>query len=108
MRKVELAMVMAINNKQSATSSNTTVTFNEATQTATVTLFGNEIAVWSPEFLKISWAGYCTPTTTSRINALLVERFGGRVKGGVKAGKIVLTENGRKDEYEPEAWITLS
>lgn len=108
MRKVEQAMVMAINNCKSATSGNTTVTYDASTQTSTVTLFGNKIAVWSYDRLEVSWAGYCTPTTTSRINALLFERFGSRVKGGVKAGKIVMTENGRKDEYEPEAWITLS
>lgn len=108
MRKVELAMVMAINSKKSATSGNTTVTFNESTQTATVSLFGNKIAEWSPEFLRVTWAGYATPTTTSRINALLFERFGGRVKGGVKAGKIILTENGEKTEYGTDDWITLS
>lgn len=108
MRKVELAMVMAINNKKSATSGNTTVTFNEATQTATVTLFGNAIAVWSPEFLKISWTGYATPTTTSRINALLFERFGGRVKAGLQSGKVIVHENGEKTVYTVDEWITLS
>ncbi len=108
-RKIEVQMLMAIAAKKNGGTSNTIVNYDDEKMEATVFLFGNKIAVWGQDTLKVSWSGYATPTTTSRINALLFERFGGRLKAGLQSGKVIIYEEGQdKKVYSVDEWITLS
>ena len=75
MRKIERAMNFAISNKGNWKSSNTEVEFNESTNCSNVFLHGNRIATFDHELkaIKLSSCGWQTPTTKSRLNAILQE-----------------------------------
>ena len=75
MRKIEKQMNFAISNKGNWTGSNTSVQYNESTNCSTVSLHGHNIATYdhATAAVKISSCGYETPTTKSRLNAILQE-----------------------------------
>jgi hypothetical protein len=71
MRVIEKKMVKAVTNKGKMSTTNTKVeTLNEVTK---VTLHGNMIAEidWSEKLMFLSNCGWQTPTTKSRLNAIL-------------------------------------
>ena len=75
MRKIEQQMNRAIANKADWSSSNTMVSFNTNTNCTEVRLHGNLIATvdHSTNAVKVSSCGWHTPTTKSRLNAILNE-----------------------------------
>tara|TARA_Y100001963_G_scaffold90503_1_gene124822 strand:+ start:348 stop:788 length:441 start_codon:yes stop_codon:yes gene_type:complete len=75
MRKIEQQMNFAISNKGNWKLSNTSVEYNENTNCSTVSLHGNDIATYDHNLkaIKISSCGWDTPTTKSRLNAILHE-----------------------------------
>ena len=75
MRKIEKQMNFAISNKGNWSLSNTSVEYNENTNCSTVSLHGNDIATYDHNLraIKISSCGWDTPTTKSRLNAILSE-----------------------------------
>ena len=75
MRQIEKQMNFAISNKGNWSKSNTQVEYNESTNCSTVKLHGNSIATYDHALkaVKISSCGWDTPTTKSRLNAILQE-----------------------------------
>ena len=81
MRKIERQMNFAISNKGDWSSSNTRVEFNNNTNCSSVFLHGHRIATvcHATKAVKVDSCGWQTPTTKSRLNAILDE-----VKWGAK------------------------
>ena len=75
MRKIEQQMNRAISNRSNWAGSNTTVTFNDSTNCSSVFLHGHRIATFdhNVKAVKLSSCGWHTPTTKSRLNAILSE-----------------------------------
>ena len=75
MRQIEKQMNFALSNKGNWRKDNTEVEFNESTNCSTVKLHGNSIATFDHNLkaVKISSCGWDTPTTKSRLNAILSE-----------------------------------
>ena len=73
MRKIEQQMIAAINNNQNWQSGNTSVIFNEETNTSIVYLHGNKIAEVTDTDMTIFDGGYQSKTTKSRLNVLCNE-----------------------------------
>ena len=75
MRKIERQMNFAISNKGDWSLSNTRVEFNESTNCSHVFLHGHNIATvdHGTHSVKLSSCGWETPTTKSRLNAILQE-----------------------------------
>ena len=71
MRKIEQQMIAAINNSQNWQSANTSVIFNEETNTSVVYLHGNKIAEIDDNSMTIFDGGYQSKTTKSRLNVLI-------------------------------------
>ena len=66
-------MCQAIQSSQNWSNANTTVHFNEETQTSIVRLHGNKIAEVTDDTMTIFDGGYQSTTTKSRLNALCTE-----------------------------------
>ena len=82
MRKIESQMNSALTQKRDWSLSNTRVEFNDSTNCSSVFLHGHRIATLCHETkaVKLSSCGWHTPTTKSRLNAILQEvKFGARV-----------------------------
>ena len=75
MRKIEQQMNRAIANRTDCSSSNTRVEFNDSTNCSSVFLHGHNIATvdHATNAVKLSSCGWHTPTTKSRLNAILSE-----------------------------------
>ena len=75
MRQIEKQMNFALSNKGNWSKSNTQVEYNESTNCSTVKLHGHSIATYDHALkaVKISSCGWETPTTKSRLNAILQE-----------------------------------
>ena len=75
MRQIEKQMNFAISNKGDWSLSNTRVEFSESTNCSHVFLHGHRIATYDHNLkaIKISSCGWETPTTKSRLNAILQE-----------------------------------
>ncbi len=75
MRQIEKQMNFALSNKANWAKSNTMVEFNDLTNCSNVFLHGNRIATFDHELkaIKLSSCGWQTPTTKSRLNAILQE-----------------------------------
>ena len=75
MRQIEKQMNFALSNKGNWSKSNTQVEYNDSTNCSTVKLHGHSIATYDHELkaIKISSCGWETPTTKSRLNAILQE-----------------------------------
>tara|TARA_Y100000289_G_scaffold56746_1_gene60604 strand:- start:212 stop:559 length:348 start_codon:yes stop_codon:yes gene_type:complete len=73
MRKIEAQMNVAIQQNRNWSGSNTTVTFDEDTNTSSVYLHGNLIATVTDNDMTIYDGGWQTVTTKSRLNALCDE-----------------------------------
>ena len=75
MRQIEKQMNFALSNKGNWSKSNTQVEYNESTNSSTVKLHGNSIATFDHNLkaVKLSSCGWETPTTKSRLNAILKE-----------------------------------
>ena len=79
MRQIEKQMLLAIYNKKNWKSANTEVICtdfqhtDEPIERCTVLLHGSPVAVVTPTHVTICDCGYQTPTTKSRINAVLRE-----------------------------------
>jgi len=70
MRKIESQMIAAINSSKNWQSANTSVHFNEESNTSIVRLHGNKIAEVTDDSMTIFDGGWQTTTTKSRLNAL--------------------------------------
>jgi len=81
MRKIESQMVAAINNQIDWQSSNTSVHFDDNTNTSVVRLHGNKIAEVTDNDMTIFDGGWQTTTTKSRLNALINEFCNGVTDG---------------------------
>ena len=82
MRKIEQQMNRAIANRTDWSLSNTRVEFNDSTNCSSVFLHGHNIATvdHATNAVKLSSCGWHTPTTKSRLNAILSEvKYGCRV-----------------------------
>ena len=82
MRKIEQQMNRAISTKTDWTLSNTTVRYCDLTNCSSVYLHGHNIATvdHATNAVKLSSCGWHTPTTKSRLNAILSEvKYGCRV-----------------------------
>ena len=66
-------MIAAINNNQNWSKDNTSVHFDEETNTSIVRLHGNKIAEVTDTDMTIFDGGYQSKTTKSRLNALCSE-----------------------------------
>ena len=73
MRKIESQMCDAVENNQSKSFGNTSV--STEFETSNVYLHGNHIAMIGPDFVTLYDGGWQSVTTKSRLNALL-NRFG--------------------------------
>jgi len=73
MRKIEAQMIAAINKNQNWQSANTSVHFDEETNTSIVRLHGNKIAEIDDTSMTIYDGGYQSKTTKSRLNVLCNE-----------------------------------
>ena len=73
MRKIEAQMNVAIQQNRNWSGSNTTVTFDEDTNTSSVYLHGNLIATVTDNDMTIYDGGWQSNTTKSRLNALCDE-----------------------------------
>ena len=73
MRKIESQMCAAIHNNQNWSHANTTVHFNEESNTSIVRLHGNKIAEIDDDSMTLFDGGYQSVTTKSRLNALCSE-----------------------------------
>ena len=71
MRKIELQMNKAICDCKDWKSENTEVTYSPERDASYVMLHGNHIATIGDTFLELYTCGYKTPTTKSRLNAIL-------------------------------------
>lgn len=71
MRLIEQQMCNAITKKQSMCKDNTTVSYNNQTDTSHVHLHGNLIAVVGTNYVEVYDGGYQSKTTKSRLNALI-------------------------------------
>ena len=83
MRKIEIEMNEAIRNGHAWSKDNTSITYNWASDAMMVFLHGNHIATVTDNELKLySGGGWFTPTTKSRLNALINE-FTDPVQNGI-------------------------
>ena len=75
MRKLEKQMNFALSNKSNWNGSNTSVSYNESTNSSQEYLHGHQIATLdhNNQALKLSSCGWQTVTTKSRLNAILDE-----------------------------------
>jgi hypothetical protein len=108
MRKIEQAMLSAINNKVDWRSSNTEVVRNFNSH-SNVYLHGNHIAtVKDNGDVSISNAGWRTVTTKSRLNAIINEFLDG-TKNGVcqKDHCWYVIDHGRRYDFDSSAWYSF-
>ena len=73
MRKIESQMCVAIQQNRNWSNANTSVTFDEDTNTSSVYLHGNLIATVTDNDMTIYDGGWQSNTTKSRLNALCDE-----------------------------------
>lgn len=108
MRKIEQAMLFAINNKGNWRSSNTEVvrSFNSHSN---VYLHGNHIAtVKDNGDVSISNAGWRTNTTKSRLNAIINEFLDGKKNGVYQKDHCwYVTDHGRDYDFDHSKWYTF-
>ena len=82
MRQIEIEMNNAVRNKIAWSKSNTCTTFDNTIENCFVYLHGNHIATVSDDALTLySGGGWFTPTTKSRLNALINEFCNPRTTG---------------------------
>ena len=100
MRKIESQMIAAINSSKNWQSANTSVHFNEESNTSVVRLHGNKIAEVTDDSMTIFDGGWQTTTTKSRLNALINE-FCNAVTDGVfqKNYQWFVTDNNVTKEF---------
>jgi len=100
MRKIESQMIAAINASKNWQSANTSVHFNEESNTSIVRLHGNKIAEVTDDSMTIFDGGWQTVTTKSRLNALINE-FCNAVTDGVfqKNYQWFVTDNNVTKEF---------
>jgi ribose 5-phosphate isomerase len=100
MRKIESQMIAAINSSKNWQSANTSVHFNEESNTSIVRLHGNKIAEVTDDSMTIFDGGWQTNTTKSRLNALINE-FCNAVTDGVfqKNYQWFVTDNNVTKEF---------
>ena len=100
MRKIESQMIAAINSSKNWQSANTSVHFNEESNTSIVSLHGNKIAEVTDDSMTIFDGGWQTVTTKSRLNALINE-FCNSVTDGVfqKNYQWFVTDNNVTKEF---------
>jgi ribose 5-phosphate isomerase len=100
MRKIESQMIAAIKSSKNWQSANTSVHFNEESNTSIVRLHGNKIAEVTDDSMTIFDGGWQTVTTKSRLNALINE-FCNAVTDGVfqKNYQWFVTDNNVTKEF---------
>ena len=93
-------MIAAINSSKNWQSANTSVHFNEESNTSVVRLHGNKIAEVTDDSMTIFDGGWQTTTTKSRLNALINE-FCNAVTDGVfqKNYQWFVTDNNVTKEF---------
>jgi len=93
-------MIAAINSSKNWQSANTSVHFNEESNTSIVRLHGNKIAEVTDDSMTIFDGGWQTTTTKSRLNALINE-FCNAVTDGVfqKNYQWFVTDNNVTKEF---------
>jgi hypothetical protein len=77
MRKIEFQMNKAINDCTDWKNANTEVTYSPERDASYVYLHGNHIATIGDTFIELYSCGHYTPTTKSRLNAILKEHGNG-------------------------------
>ncbi len=98
MRKIEQQMIAAIRQGKNWQGGNTTVSAPTLGEWS-VHLHGNMITVGSDKGLRFTLAGWPTPTTRSRVNALLREF--------IHANACVYQSDGRQWFTGPDTWNVL-
>ena len=101
MRQIEQNLINAIRERKKAWSQdNTTISYNENTETYDVFLHGNKIASidYDSREVRLSSCGWRTSTTKSRLNAILTAL---RADGGIRQIRNMwqICTNGHNDHY---------
>lgn len=107
MNKLETQMIEAIRRGEDFKSNNTTVDWENGT--ATVRLHGNKICVVDRHGnLYVTWAGWETRTTTSRLTALL-SLIHPHMRASIAKGKCRIIDSGGEeaDDLPSDAWIKV-
>jgi hypothetical protein len=103
MRKIESQMNAAILEGRNFSSGNTTVMHEDGV--ATVTLYGNRIAVVGDSFLTLFDGGRQSNTTKSRLNAILSGNGNGTEKVFQKNRKWFISYDGITELFESGALL---
>lgn len=107
MNKLETQMIGAIRRGENFESNNTTVVWENGT--ATVRLFDNKICVIDRlGNLYVTWAGWKSRTTTSRLTALL-SLIHPSMRASIAKGKcrIIDSEGVAADDLPSDAWLKV-
>lgn len=107
MNKLETQMIDAIRRGEDFKSNNTTVVWENGT--ATVRLFDNKICVIDRlGNLYVTWAGWESRTTTSRLTALL-SLIHPHMRASIAKGKcrIIDSEGVAADDLPSDAWLKV-
>ena len=110
MRQIEQNLINAIRERKKAWSQdNTTISYNENTETYDVFLHGNKIASIDCDSteVRLSSCGWRTSTTKSRLNAILTAL---RADGGIRQirNRWQICTNGHNDHYNFYDGIVVS
>lgn len=116
MRVIERKMIAAMSARKPTNIGNTTVATAEAANEVLVYLYGNHIATIHADYMRVTMAGWVTPTTASRVNAILSEFARGyarvfRCKGNaymITAQSAAGRENEATRELRDDEWIELT
>ena len=106
MRVIEKAMIEAIRSHKDMKRANTQVAAHPA-GVSKVFLHGNHIANVSATAVSFTLAGWNTPTTRSRVNALLRE-FTPNSGVSTKLGQARLHQNGEIRPISSNEWVVVS
>jgi hypothetical protein len=108
MRKIEQQMIAAIKAKTERTLGNTSVWRSETLNCMDVYLHGNHIAAIQDDGqVRVTLAGWPTPTTRSRVNALLRE-FAPRNAHVYQAkGSQYYSQGGVAEEIGASEWVSV-
>ena len=108
MNKLETQMIDAIRRGENFKSNNTTVVWEDGT--ATVRLFDNKICVVDRlGNLYVTWAGWVSRTTTSRLTALL-SLIHPHMRASIAKGKcrIIDSEGVAADDLPSDHWLKVN
>lgn len=106
MRKIEKKMIQAIENGTRMNKGNTTV-YGGDDGVSSVLLHGNLIAELDASTVRVTLAGWATPTTRSRIHAICIAFTTSRGIGQRKGKQYLDLPDGTEMEINSREWYSL-